>query len=75
MSIRWARWCSALSTSDWHQVMTPGAVVPALAPPGSNGTEPRMDAVPALGEHTRSILTELGLSSEEVTALVADGVV
>ena len=55
--------------------MTPGGVVTVLAPPGSSGTEPRMDAVPALGEHTRSILTEQGLSSEEVTALVADGVV
>jgi itaconate CoA-transferase len=59
----------------WHQVMTPGGGIPALAPPGSSGTEPRMDAVPALGEHTRSILAELGLSSDEVAALVADGVV
>lgn len=59
----------------WHQVTTPSGVVPALAPPGSSGDAPRMDAVPALGEHTRSILTELGLSSDEVAALVADGVV
>jgi crotonobetainyl-CoA:carnitine CoA-transferase CaiB-like acyl-CoA transferase len=34
-----------------------------------------MDAVPALGEHTEGILTELGLSPDEVAALVAEGVV
>jgi crotonobetainyl-CoA:carnitine CoA-transferase CaiB-like acyl-CoA transferase len=34
-----------------------------------------MDPVPGLGEHTRSILAELGLSDAEVEVLVADGVV
>jgi itaconate CoA-transferase len=59
----------------WHRVRTPTGVVPSLAPPGFAATEPRMDPVPALGEHTRSILEELGLSSDEVDALAADGVV
>jgi crotonobetainyl-CoA:carnitine CoA-transferase CaiB-like acyl-CoA transferase len=48
--------------------------VPALAPPGLVDPAPRMDPVPALGAHTRPILTELGLSDTEVDALVAAGV-
>ncbi len=59
----------------WSQVTTPTGVAPSLAPPGLVSTEPRMGPVPALGEHTRSIMAELGLSSDEVDALVADGVV
>ncbi|MFB6550219.1 CaiB/BaiF CoA transferase family protein [Streptomyces sp. NPDC056405] len=58
----------------WHQVPTPAGPVPALAPPGPTGDTPRMDAVPAPGEHTRAVLGELGLSEEAVDALVADGV-
>ncbi|MFE7813954.1 CaiB/BaiF CoA transferase family protein [Streptomyces sp. NPDC057433] len=58
-----------------HEVPTPAGPVPALAPPGPTGGAPRMEAVPALGEHTRSLLTELGLSEDAVDALVADGVV
>ncbi|WP_121747483.1 CaiB/BaiF CoA-transferase family protein [Streptomyces sp. E2N166] len=58
----------------WHQVPTPAGPVPALAPPGPTGDAPRMDAVPAPGEHTRAVLVELGLSEEAVDALVADGV-
>jgi itaconate CoA-transferase len=34
-----------------------------------------MDAVPALGQHTASILAELGLSAEQRASLVAGGVV
>ncbi|WP_435272325.1 CaiB/BaiF CoA transferase family protein [Streptomyces parvulus] len=57
-----------------HEVATPAGPVPALAPPGPSTGTPRMDAVPALGEHTRTILGELGLSTEAVEALVAEGV-
>ena len=46
----------------WHEVGTPAGPVPALAPPGLVDPAPRMDPVPALGEHTRSILAELGLA-------------
>ena len=58
----------------WHQIGTPAGPVPALAPPGLADTAPRMDPVPALGEHTRPILAELGLRGEEIDALVARGV-
>ena len=58
----------------WHEVDTPVGPVPALAPPGLVDGAPRMDAVPALGEHTRSILAELGLTAAEIDALAAAGV-
>ncbi|RSS93879.1 CoA transferase [Streptomyces sp. WAC02707] len=57
-----------------HEVPTPAGSVPAFAPPGPTGAAPRMEAVPALGEHTRAVLGELGLSGEEIDALVAAGV-
>ncbi|MER7804222.1 CaiB/BaiF CoA-transferase family protein [Streptomyces parvulus] len=57
-----------------HEVATPAGPVAALAPPGPSTATPRMDAVPALGEHTRTILGELGLSGDAVDALVAEGV-
>ncbi len=58
----------------WHQVRTPTGVAPALAPPAFTTSAPRMDPVPEVGEHTRAILTELGLSKEDVDALVDQGV-
>ncbi|CAM5531015.1 CoA transferase OS=Streptomyces tendae OX=1932 GN=GUR47_27640 PE=3 SV=1 [Streptomyces tendae] len=58
-----------------HEVPTPAGPVPALAPPGPTGRAPRMEAVPALGEHTRAVLGGLGLSEEDIDALAADGVV
>ncbi|MDQ0404311.1 CaiB/BaiF CoA-transferase family protein [Streptomyces sp. NPDC000349] len=57
-----------------HEVATPAGPVPALAPPGPTGDAPRMDAVPALGEHTRAVLGELGLSGDAIDALVEEGV-
>ncbi|WP_017934987.1 CoA transferase [Nocardioides sp. Iso805N] len=56
----------------WREVATPGGPVEALVPPATlDGVEPRMDAVPALGEHTRAILTELGRTPEEIERLVS----
>jgi crotonobetainyl-CoA:carnitine CoA-transferase CaiB-like acyl-CoA transferase len=58
----------------WHQIDTPAGPVPALALPGLVDPSPRMDPVPALGEHTRPILAELGLTALEIDALVAEGI-
>lgn len=58
----------------WHEVDTPEGPVPALAPPGPTEHPPRMDPVPAPGEHTRAILAELGLGEAEVAQLLRDGV-
>ncbi|MGW3156938.1 CaiB/BaiF CoA transferase family protein [Streptomyces sp. NPDC001089] len=60
----------------WRDVRVPGAVVPALLPPVDlAGVDPRMDPVPALGEHTDEILTALGHDPADIAALRADGVV
>ncbi|MEV0211531.1 CaiB/BaiF CoA-transferase family protein [Streptomyces sp. NPDC050788] len=60
----------------WHEVTVPGATVQALLPPTDlAGLPTRMDPVPAIGEHTNPILTDLGLSPTEINALRADGVV
>ncbi|MFQ3210748.1 MAG: itaconate CoA-transferase [Oceanospirillaceae bacterium] len=53
----------------WRQVSTSTGLIPALIPPGGVGPEPRMDPVPALGEHNIAILTELDYSQEQVAAL------
>jgi crotonobetainyl-CoA:carnitine CoA-transferase CaiB-like acyl-CoA transferase len=58
----------------WREVDTLAGHVPALLPPGSwEEGDPRMDAVPALGAHTRSILAELGRSEQQISALLAAG--
>lgn len=54
----------------WREVATPAGPVPALLPPGSwDDGDPRMDAVPALGQHTDAILTELGLDAAAIALL------
>jgi len=61
----------------WRDVRIPGgALVPALLPPVDLvGMNPRMDAVPAVGEHTDRILAELGYGPAEIKALRADQVI
>ncbi|MFD5012214.1 CaiB/BaiF CoA transferase family protein [Streptomyces chartreusis] len=61
----------------WRDVAVPGgATARALLPPADlTGVPARMDPVPAVGEHTEAILTELGRTGEEIAALRADGVV
>ncbi len=59
----------------WREVSTPSGTVPALLPPGGIGHEPRMDAVPALGEHTASLLSELGYSDEAIAQLQHEKVI
>ena len=50
----------------WRDVMTPAGPIPALLPPGlPRGVTPRMDPVPALGEHNQAILRELGFEERE----------
>ena len=61
---------------SWREVDSPAGKLPALLPPGRNAAfTPRMDPVPGLGEHTGSILGELGFSAEDQARLQAAGVV
>jgi crotonobetainyl-CoA:carnitine CoA-transferase CaiB-like acyl-CoA transferase len=60
----------------WREVGTSVGTVPALLPPGSwEEGEPRMDPVPALGEHSAAILAELGYEAGQVAELKSAGVI
>jgi itaconate CoA-transferase len=55
----------------WTEVGSPKGPLPAMLPPGTWDVGPRMDPVPALGQHTDSILAELGFGAAEIEALRA----
>ena len=60
----------------WTEVGTPNGPIPALLPPGLNDSyEYRMDAIPAVGEHTDSILKELGIAESEIAEMRASGAI
>ncbi|WP_328890739.1 CaiB/BaiF CoA transferase family protein [Streptomyces sp. NBC_00316] len=60
----------------WRDVDTPGGPVRALLPPATiSGLSPRMDPVPAVGEHTDDVLRGLGYDEPAISALRADGAV
>ncbi len=60
----------------WTEVATPAGPIPALLPPGAvDAFTPRMDAVPALGQHTDAILGELGWDTAAIERLRREGVV
>jgi len=64
------------SRERWREVGTSAGPIPALLPPGMpNGFAPRMDPVPALGEHTDSILRELGYDASQIQALREAGTI
>lgn len=54
----------------WVDVDSPAGKLPAPLPPGVPAEwQPRMEAVPALGQHTAAILAELGYDAAAVAAL------
>ncbi|KQP38765.1 CaiB/BaiF CoA-transferase family protein [Pseudorhodoferax sp. Leaf274] len=58
----------------WHTIGSPAGDLPALLPPGrSNRWQARMDAVPAVGQHTDALLREVGLDAAAIAALRAAG--
>lgn len=60
----------------WTEVGSPVGQLPALLPPGvSNTWDYRMDAVPALGEHTDAILAGLGYAPQQIGDLRARGAI
>ena len=60
----------------WREMDVPGGRSPTLLPPGNwQRGEPRLDPVPALGEHTEAILDELGYGASDIAALRAEGAI
>lgn len=56
----------------WTKVRSPAGELAALKPPTNlDGMEPRMDAIPQIGEHTEAILAELGYGRQEIGRLRA----
>jgi itaconate CoA-transferase len=57
----------------WTEVQSPVGLLPALLPPAtSNQFDARMDPIPAIGEHTKAILKELGVDAAAIARLEAD---
>ncbi len=56
----------------WRDVDSSAGKLPALLPPASsNAFEPRMDGIPAVGEHTDAVLASLGFDQAAIQALHA----
>ncbi|CAN5804304.1 CaiB/BaiF CoA-transferase family protein [soil metagenome] len=69
MSDVWAH-AQLKARNRWVDVETSAGKIPALLPPGVSSIEQaRMDAVPALGQHTDAILAELGFDSQTVASM------
>ena len=69
-----ARHPQLVERGRWQDVATPFGDVPGLLPPGlPRGVPPRMDPVPALGQHTEQVVEWLGFSAEEREAMRAEG--
>jgi len=57
----------------WREIDTPGGAVQALLPPVIvAGREPVMGPVPSLGQHTKNVREELGLSNSQA-GLLSEG--
>jgi itaconate CoA-transferase len=60
----------------WAKVGSSAGELKALKPPFNlSDFEPRMDAVPALGAHSRGILAELGYGAADIERLAAAGAI
>jgi crotonobetainyl-CoA:carnitine CoA-transferase CaiB-like acyl-CoA transferase len=60
----------------WVQVGSPVGPIPAMLPPGSNNSfDYRMDDIPAVGQHTEAILSELGIATSEIEVMRSQGAI
>jgi len=60
----------------FRKIDSPAGEVTALLPPGANnGFDYRMDAIPAVGQHSDAILRELGRSAADIAALRQAGAI
>ena len=57
----------------WREVDSPSGLLKALLPPVTMaGVEPRMERIPAAGEHTEQILRSLNYTDEQIAQLRAE---
>jgi itaconate CoA-transferase len=57
----------------WREMDSPKGKLPVLLPPATHdGFDARIGGVPEVGEHTESILHEIGLTDAEISRLKAD---
>jgi len=60
----------------WREIDSPVGSIQSMLPPVTmEGVPPRMDPVPALGQHTRQILMELGYNENEIDRLAEGGTI
>jgi len=60
----------------WVEIDSPAGRLPALLPPGrSSAFLPRMEAIPALGEHSAALLEELGYTAADIQRLRGAGTI
>jgi itaconate CoA-transferase len=60
----------------WREVGSPVGMLDALMPPlNIAGVEPDIGSVPGVGEHTRTILGELGYGTAAIDRLSAEGAI
>lgn len=65
-----------LARDRWRDVGSPVGPIRALIPPVTiPGIEPRMDPIPAAGEHTESVLRELGFNPERIAGFRRNGII
>jgi crotonobetainyl-CoA:carnitine CoA-transferase CaiB-like acyl-CoA transferase len=64
------------SRDRWQEVASPAGTLQMLKPPVIMAdVEPRMDPIPAVGEHTEAILRALGYDEKEIARLRAEKVI
>ncbi|NYT60112.1 CoA transferase [Alcaligenaceae bacterium] len=60
----------------WRTIDSSAGPLPALIPPATNSSfSARMDKIPALGEHSQSLLAELGYTEQQIQTFVKEGVI
>jgi len=60
----------------WRKVGSPAGTLDAIKPPFNlDGFEPRMDALPALGEQSGTILAELGFSYQDIEKMKSEKII
>src|SRR5262245_49812405 len=60
----------------WTEVASPAGAIPALQPPALPASfDARMDAIPALGQHTDALLAEFGFDNATIARWRRDGLV